>query len=347
MLEFNLTQRITLNFILIFLKVINFLNFEVKWLLFATFTVFLSLSFWNLKDSSIEDFMKMTRRKPVLSLSETVPDTLLRLKSSAGDQLVLSDSNFKETVSVETEPAKKVLSIKPLNLLARSYLVYDLKNQVELTSKNKNVTLPPASLVKVLSVMYLTQDLNFNDRFKITSECTLVNGQKVGFRVGEEVSVRDLVYSSLIYSGADSICLLSRTNTNISIENFNNYAKSIGLKNSNFTNYIGLDFTNNFTTSEDMLIMTKEFLKKEIFSEIVKLKSYQLENQRVITNTNKMLFSEKNSTGVKTGTTDGANENLIYRYTDNDRAIDVLVVILNSANRYSDTKQVINSLKFD
>lgn len=347
MLEFNLTQRITLNFILIFLKIVNFINFEIKWLLFAVFTVFLSLSFWNLKDSSIEDFMKMTRRKPVLSLSETVPDSLLRLNTSANEQLVLSENNIKEVNLVETTPAKKVLSIKPLNLLARSYLVYDLKNQVELTSKNKNETLPPASLVKVLSVMYLTQDLNFNDRFKITSECTLVNGQKVGFRVGEEVSVKDLVYSSLIFSGADSICLLSRTNSNISIQNFNNYAKSIGLKNSNFTNYIGLDFTNNYTTSEDMLIMTKEFLKKEVFSEIVKLKSFQLENQRVITNTNKMLFSEKNSTGVKTGTTDGANENLIYRYTDEGREIDVLVVILNSANRYSDTKQIINNLNFD
>ncbi len=96
-----------------------------------------------------------------------------------------------------------------------------------------------------------------------------------------------------------------------------------------------------------MLIMTKEFLKKEVFSEIVKLKSFQLENQRAITNTNKMLFSEKNSTGVKTGTTDGANENLIYRYTDGGRDIDVLVVILNSANRYSDTKQIINKLNFD
>jgi len=219
MLEFNLTQRITLNFILIFLKIVNFINFEIKWLLFAVFTVFLSLSFWNLKDSSIEDFMKMTRRKPVLSLSETVPDSLLRLNTSANEQLVLSENNIKEVNLIETTPAKKVLSIKPLNLLARSYLVYDLKNQVELTSKNKNETLPPASLVKVLSVMYLTQDLNFNDRFKITSECTLVNGQKVGFRVGEEVSVKDLVYSSLIFSGADSICLLSRTNSNISIQN--------------------------------------------------------------------------------------------------------------------------------
>jgi D-alanyl-D-alanine carboxypeptidase len=347
MLEFNLTQKITLHFILFFLRIINLINFEIKWLLFASFTVFLSLSFWNLKDSSLEDFMKMTRRKPVLSLSETVPESLLRLENSSSKKEVLSGVNSNEIVIIESTPSKKILKIKPLNLLSRSYLIYDLKNQVELSSKNKNITLPPASLVKVLSVMYLTQDLNFSDRFKMTSECTSVNGQKVGFKVGEEVSVKDLVYSSLIFSGADSICLLSRTNSNLSLENFNNYAKTLGLVNSNFTNYIGLDYTNNYTTSEDMLTMTKEFLKKEIFSNIVKLKNYQLENQKIITNTNKMLFSEKNSAGVKTGTTDGANENLIYRYIDSDREIDLLVIILNSANRYSDTKQVINNLYFD
>lgn len=341
MLEFNLTQKITLNLIIYFLKFINFINIEIKWLLFVSFTVVLSLSFWNFKDSTFEDLMKTTRRKPVLSLSDTVPDSLLRLNAS-NDSKILA-----EKVIVETTPPKKVLKIKPLNLLARSYLVYNLKDQTELTSKNKDITLPPASLVKVLSVMYLTQNLNFSNKFTMTSECTFVNGQKVGFKVGEEVTVKDLVYSSLIYSGADAICLLSRTNTNINIEDFNNYAKSIGLKNSNFTNYIGLDFTNNFTTSEDMLIMTKEFLKKSVFSDIVKLKSYQLENQRIINNTNKMLFTEKNSTGVKTGTTDGANENLIYRYTDEVREIDMIVVILNSANRYSDTKQVIDNIYFE
>jgi D-alanyl-D-alanine carboxypeptidase len=341
MLEFKLSQKLTLNFILLFVKFLNFINFEIKWLLFVSFTLFLSLTFWNYKDTSLDDFMKMTRRKPVLSLNETIPDSILRINPT-NETKILS-----EKITTETTSPTKILKIKPLDLLAKSYLVYDLKNQKELVSKNKNLTLPPASLVKVLSVMYLTQDLNFNDRFEMTSECTFVNGQKVGFRTGEQVSVRDLVYSSLIFSGADSICLLSRTNSNITIDGFNNYAKSLGLSSSNFTNYIGLDFTNNYTTSEDMLIMTREFLKKEVFSEIVKIKSYQLENNRIINNTNKMLFSEKNSAGVKTGTTDGANENLIYRYLDTSREIDLIVVILNSANRYSDTRQIINNLYFD
>lgn len=347
MFNISLGQKITVKSIIYLVRFLNFINIEIKWVFFTLFTVFLSLTFWNFKNYSLDDFMKLTRRKPVLSLAETVPNTILRFDSNSKNNSVLALEKVVEKKVEATLPAPKVLSVRPLNLLARSYIVYDYKNNRELTSRDIELVLPPASLVKVLSVMYFTQDLNFTDRFKMTQECSVVNGQKVGFKVGEEISVKDLVYSSLIYSGADAICLLSRTNSNLTLEGFNNYAKSLGLRNSNFTNYIGLDFTDNLTTSEDMLTLTKEFLKKDIFSEIVKIKSYELEDKKVIYNTNKMLFSEKYSAGVKTGTTDGANENLIYRYKDDSKNIDLLVVILNSANRYSDVKQVIGSLYFN
>jgi D-alanyl-D-alanine carboxypeptidase (penicillin-binding protein 5/6) len=340
MLEINTTQKVVLKLFIAMLKLVNFLNIELKWVVFSIFTIFMTLTFVELGSKNLDDFMKMTRRKPVLSLSETIPDSVLRL-----------ENNFQEAVIVETDPAtlppKKLPKIDKLDLQAKSYLIYDLRNSRELLHHNKNLPLPPASLVKVLSVMYLSQDLNFTDRLKMTLECSQVNGQKVGHKIGEDISVKDLVYASLIYSGADSTCLLSRSGKATSIEGFNEYAKSIGIINSNFTNYIGLDYTNNFTTSEDMLTMTIEFLKREAFKDIVTLKNFKLENGKVIYNTNKMLFSEKNSAGVKTGTTDGANENLIYRYKDDIQDIDILIVILNSADRYSDIKKIINNLKFE
>jgi D-alanyl-D-alanine carboxypeptidase (penicillin-binding protein 5/6) len=339
MIEFSFSQKILTNFVLLSVRFLNFVNFELRWLLFASFTIFITLSLWNIKDSNLEDYMKLTRRKPVLSLSETIPESIINKKDFEEKNLVLS----KETRDI-TVPSEKVLKIKPVSLNAKSFLVYDLNKSLELVSYNKTEMLPPASLVKILSVMYFSRDLNLNSKYKMTQECTFVNGQKVGFKAGEEVSVKDLIYSSLIFSGADSVCLLSRINTNLDIQGFNDYAKSIGVKNSNFTNYIGLDYTNNYTTSEDMLIITREFLKNDLFSEIVKIKSFTLENKKVIYNTNKMLFSEKFSAGVKTGTTDGANENLIYRYKDDSSKIDVLVVILNSDNRYLDTQKIISSL---
>jgi D-alanyl-D-alanine carboxypeptidase len=330
MLNFNLSQKLSIKMILFFLRVINLLDFEVRWVLFSISTVLLTVSFWNFKDTSIDELMLLTRRQPVLSLADTVPQELLIINT--------------QEVKTETKPPEKILTVGPLNLLAKSYLIYDLKNNREITAFNKSETLPPASLVKVLSVMYLTDNLNFSDKYKMTPECSQVYGQKVGFKIGEEVSVKDLIYSSLIFSGADSICLLSRIDSTKNIAEFNNYARRVGLTNSNFTNYIGLDYTNNFTTSQDMLTMTKKFLENKVFGEIVSLKSFQLENQKIIYNTNKMLFSDKNSLGVKTGTTDGANENLIYRYKNSEKDIDILVIILNSSDRYYDSNQIIKNL---
>jgi D-alanyl-D-alanine carboxypeptidase len=343
MISFSFNQKILVKLLLLILKFINVINFELRWLFFIVFTLTISLSFWSLKDTSLDEFMMMTRRKPVLSLTETVPEDLIKFQEIKTEKSEVLAEKIKE----EVKPKEKVLGIKPLNLLAKSYIVYDYKNSQELVSFNKSLTLPPASLVKMLSVMYFSKDLGLSDRLKVPSECTLVNGQKVGFKVNEEITVKDLIYSSLIYSGADSICSLSRVNPVLGIDGFNQYAKSLGMGNSNFTNYIGLDFTNNYTTSEDMLTMTKEFLKKDLFSEIVRLKSFELENGKVIYNTNKMLFSEKNSAGVKTGTTDGANENLIYRYKDDSNKTDLIIVILNSENRYQDVRQVVQNIYFN
>jgi D-alanyl-D-alanine carboxypeptidase len=188
---------------------------------------------------------------------------------------------------------------------------------------------------------------NLDNYTLVPQECTQVNGQKLGFKSGEKVSIKDLLYSSLIYSAADSVCTLSRVNSVRDLAFFNSYAKSIGMNSSNFTNYIGLDYEDNVTTAEDVLTMTLNFIKKDLFNSIVKLKSYQLENGKVIYNTNKMLFENQYSIGIKTGTTGEANENLIYRYKNDDYKRDLIVIILNSSSRYQDTRNIISNLYLD
>ena len=152
MINFSLSQKISVKFILYFIRIVNLVDFEIRWVFFIFFTVFLSLSFWNLKDSNLEDFMKMTRRKPVLSLSETIPEEILNFKNKDD----IKNQVLAEQAVVETSPAQKVLKIKPLNLQAKSYIIYDYKNNSELDSNNKNLTLPPASRVILLSVMYFS-----------------------------------------------------------------------------------------------------------------------------------------------------------------------------------------------
>ena len=335
--EINYQKNLTVRALLLTVNLINLLDIQVRTLFLILFTTLFSIGLWRVKDMDLDQFMKWTRRPPVLSLTDTVPFNVIKANSTA----------IEETLPpkiVATEPPKMVLKVKTPAVLAKSVIVYDNNSGKVLFSKNPDLKLPPASLVKLLSIMVFSQDLSLDLTTKVPAECTSINGQKLGFKSGEAVNVKDLIYSSLIYSAADSVCTLSKINPSLDLAYFNNYAKKIGMLNSNFTNYIGLDFEDNDTTANDVLTMTREFIKKDLFNNIVKLKSYQLQNGKVVYNTNKMLFENQYSIGIKTGTTGEANENLIYRYKNDNLNEDVIVIIMNSSDRYQDTRNIIYNL---
>lgn len=331
----NLTfsKKIQLEIIFGLVKFLSLININISTLLVIFFSSVLSVFIWSNKDLTLDEIMSMTRRKPVLSLMDTIPDSVLNKPK-------------QEIVIEKTSPPKNIYKLKPTQVLAKSYIVFDNHDKRVVSKMNENLKLPPASLVKVLSVMYLEKKLNYDQLLEVPFECAVVEGQKIGYKPKEKVSVKDLINSSIIFSGADSICTLSK-NASLGLEDFNQYARSIGLKDSNFTNYIGLDFSTNYTTSNDMLEMSKEFIKNKNLSYISGLKSYGLANGRKIYNTNRMLFEEplqKYTTGIKTGTTEGANENLIYRYEDPSQNKDFIIIILNSSNRYQDIRNIVNNL---
>lgn len=330
----TITKKILLGLIFTAIRFLNFININISTLLVMLFSTAISFVIWNNRNLSLDEAMKFTRRKPVQDLSETIPESVLVKKTEAA------------TVVKATMPPKNIYKLKTTSVLARSYIVYDTNDRRIIDKRNEELKLPPASLVKLLSVMMFERNKDYQMKLEVPAECTIVNGQKVGLKAKEKVSIKDLVYSSLIFSGADSICTLSKYSS-LSLTDFNNYARDIGMKNSNFTNYIGLDFETNYTTSNDMLAMTLEFLKNNNLNQIVAIKSYKLENGINTYNTNKMLFEEPYTVGIKTGTTGGANENLIYRYQNKELKKDFIIIILNSSNRYQDVRNILNNLYLD
>jgi len=329
----SILNRFLIELILLISRFLNFLDFRLR-TLFVLFNVVLCSVFL------------MVYVKPIL-------DTENYLNLSQDTRILLSKEEKKENPKVivtETMPSftlpviNIVINTLPGNLSAKSILVYDLKNKMQIYEKDKELTLPPASLVKMVSIMYFFEKIKMEEKYLTISECNFVEGQKVGYKKSEKVSGKDMIYSSLVFSGGDSICNLYKI-TDSNIPDFNEYAKKLGMKNSNFTNFIGLDYPGNYTTSEDLLNMTLEFIKNDKFNEIVSLKSYQMGNGKVLYNTNKMLFEGNNSVGIKTGTTVGAKENLIYRHKDIKKDLDIIIIILNSNSRYQDTKLILNSIK--
>lgn len=316
------------------LRIVKKLDFELRPALVVFILLLGVLNVMKLSNYSLDDIMGVSRRRSVEGSLESLP---------LGFLIPLSENSQKETVVIPTNPPEKLLRFSsPEKVLAKSYVIYDNLKEREVFSKDKDLKLPPASLVKMLSSIYLAENTDLDSTVTVPANCTVVQGQKVGFKTGEEVKIRDLLYSTLIFSGGDSVCAMAFRNSGFSIQGLNDKAKELGLKDSNFTNYIGLDFEGNFTTSSDMLVLTKYFIKNNLFNEIVRMKSYQLSNGRLIYNTNKALSEIEGSVGVKTGTTEGANENLIYRYKSGDR--DLIIVLLNSSNRYLDVRNILEGI---
>ncbi|NBO35986.1 D-alanyl-D-alanine carboxypeptidase [bacterium] len=313
------------------LRIVRKFDFELRPALVVFILMLGVLNLMKLSNYSLDDIMGVSRRRSESGLLDSLP---------LGFLLTQEQPSQKLEVVVPTNPPEKLLRFSsPEKVLAKSYIIYDNLKEREIYNKDKNLQLPPASLVKMLSSIYLAENVNLDTMVSVPANCTVVQGQKIGFKPGELVSIKDLLYSTLIFSGGDSVCAMAFRNADYSIQGLNNKAKEIGLNNSNFTNYIGLDFEGNSTTSSDMLTLTKYFIKNNLFNEIVSLKSYKLSNGKVILNTNKALSEIEGTIGVKTGTTEGANENLIYRLKNEDR--DLIIVLLNSSDRYSDIKNIL------
>ncbi len=325
----SIFNKFLIGIIILISNILNFLDFRIR-TLFIVFNIV------------IISFVLMIYVKP--QLDQEFRSDVKMVVVSNNPPPPIDKPLVIETTPPQTIPVKSIAIDENLKVNARSYIVYDLTNQVELIQKEKELTLPPASLVKMLSVMYFYSKIDLSESYSTVSECNFVEGQKVGFKKNEKVTGKDLVNSSIVFSAGDSICNLYKI-TESKLEGFNDYGKSLDMKNSKFTNFIGLDYPGNFTTAEDMLAMTKEYIKNDLFSQISSLKTYKMANGKVVYNTNKMLFEDSYSVGIKTGTTFGAKENLIYRYKNPNKDMDILIIIMNSSSRYQDVKNIVSALR--
>ncbi|MCK5617193.1 D-alanyl-D-alanine carboxypeptidase, partial [Candidatus Pacearchaeota archaeon] len=130
-------------------------------------------------------------------------------------------------------------------------------------------------------------------------------------------------------------------------EEMNERAKSLNLKNTKFTNPIGLDnIENHYSSAFDLAILTKYALKNRTFSRIVQIPRATItstdgEIKHQFEGTNYLLESYLDIRGVKTGTTDAAGQSLINlaHHWNGKR---VIAVLLNSPERFQENKRLID-----
>ncbi|MCL7379433.1 D-alanyl-D-alanine carboxypeptidase family protein [Streptomyces sp. 35G-GA-8] len=177
-------------------------------------------------------------------------------------------------------------------------------------------------------------------------------------RTGDKVTVRQLLYGTMLPSGCDAAYALADTfgtgSTNAArtksfIAKMNAKAVELKLKNTKFDSFDGISQAgNNYTTPRDLAKIAQYAMKNSNFRAVVKATSYKSTaptstgGTRTYTwyNTNKLLGSYSGAIGIKTGTGTAAGPCLVFAATRGSKTL--VGVVLNSADRYKDAAKLLD-----
>ena len=162
---------------------------------------------------------------------------------------------------------------------AQSAFLYEINTDTVVYSLNPDMKMAPGSLVKLVNVCVALQTLSMEDRVTLTSDVyRLPSGSShSGLKPEEEVSVEDLAYCMLLYTGNDAaigLAIAASGTQQAHVTKMNNWVESIGCTDTNFTNVHGLDSSECVTTARDMAKIYRAAIKDETVRTILEAKSY-------------------------------------------------------------------------
>lgn len=201
----------------------------------------------------------------------------------------------------------------------RAAILINMDTGKVLFEKNADMSIPPASLTKVMS-MFLTMDavsakrLTLDEKIRITPAASNVGGSSMHLRNGERVAVRQLLTGAAVASGNDAITALALRvggNERQFVRAMNQKANGIGLNRTEFKNPTGLPAAGQRTTPRDMATLTRAYLRAHPGAQTFHSTRVFMHRNRQMANTNALLGSVRGVNGLKTGWTVASGYNLI------------------------------------
>lgn len=236
--------------------------------------------------------------------------------------LVFLMAGFISSVSVAdpvipiTAPAaaQPILTPVPPSINAKAYLLMDAYSGKILANENIDERVAPASLTKMMTSYVVSMALKQGqfhptDLVTISEEAWKTGGSKMFVKVGDKVSVQDLMQGIIVDSGNDA-CVAMAEYIAGSQESFvnlmNQEAARLGMKNTHFVDVDGLPDPNHYTTARDMSILARALIID--FPEDYKWYSQKWFSYNGIKqpNRNRLLWRDTDIDGIKTGHTNEA-----------------------------------------
>ncbi|MBR5020367.1 MAG: D-alanyl-D-alanine carboxypeptidase [Oscillospiraceae bacterium] len=202
----------------------------------------------------------------------------------------------------------------------KSALLMDAATGTVLYESNAHEALAPASVTKVMTLLLIMEAVDsgrigWEDTVTASETAAAKGGSQVYLKVGETMTVSDMVKSIAVSSANDCACAMAEHlagSETAFVELMNKRAADLGMNDTHFVNCTGLDddpaAKSHRTSAHDIAVMSRELLVNH--PDIKNFTTIWMDTIRDgafgLSNTNKMVRYYPGCTGLKTGFTSGA-----------------------------------------
>ena len=244
-----------------------------------------------------------------------------------------------------------------LKVAGKSAALMDVATGTVLYESNSHEQLAPASVTKVMTMLLIMEAVDsgkiaMTDMVTASEAAAAKGGSQIYLKVGETMSVSDMLKSIAVSSANDCACAMAEHiagSEEAFVAQMNQKAAELGMLDTHFVNCTGLDDGENAaehrTSAHDIALMSRQLLKNH--PDIKKFTTIWMDTVRNgtfgLSNTNKLVRFYQGATGLKTGFTSGAGYCLsATAQRDGMELIAVIMGADTSANRNAACKQLLD-----
>ncbi len=244
-----------------------------------------------------------------------------------------------------------------MQLPGKSALLMDIATGTVLYEQNAHQRLAPASVTKVMTMLLIMEAIDsgkigWNDTVVTSETAAGKGGSQIYLKVGESMSVTDMVKAIAVSSANDCACAMAEHIAGSEaafVQKMNHRAGELGMKDTNFVNCTGLDddeaAKEHLTSAYDIALMSRELMKNH--PDILKFTTIWMDTVRNgtfgLANTNKLVRFYPGATGLKTGFT--AKAGYCLSATAQREGLGLVAVVMGcetSQERFSACKQLLD-----